>query len=98
MLVQELRGSKLQVEPHPVEPAVLRARFGVRKAPDESANSRALVSRAVDATKDGDGDALRFLYVRYADNVYGYVLSIVEDQHEAEDVTQHLFLKLATVL
>jgi RNA polymerase sigma-70 factor, ECF subfamily len=98
MPVQELRRSKLQVESHPVEPAVLRARFSARKAPDESAASRTLVSRAVDATKEGDGDALRFLYVRYADNVYGYVLSIVKDRHEAEDVTQHLFLKLATVL
>jgi RNA polymerase sigma-70 factor (ECF subfamily) len=98
MPVQELRRSKLQVESHPAEPPVLRARFYGRKALDESADGRDLVSRAVDATKEGDRDALRFLYVRYAENVYGYVLSIVKDQHDAEDVTQHLFLKLATVL
>jgi len=33
-------------------------------------------------------DAVRFLYIRYKDNVYGYVLSIVREPHEAEDVTQ----------
>jgi RNA polymerase sigma-70 factor (ECF subfamily) len=38
------------------------------------------------------------LYVRYKDNVYGYVLSILRDQHEAEDVTQHVFLKLMSVI
>jgi RNA polymerase sigma-70 factor (ECF subfamily) len=43
-------------------------------------------------------DAIRFLYVRYKDNVYGYVLSILRDQHEAEDVTQHVFLKLMSVI
>jgi RNA polymerase sigma-70 factor (ECF subfamily) len=32
--------------------------------------------------------------VRYADNVYSYVATIVHDRHEAEDVTQHVFVKL----
>ena len=53
---------------------------------------------AVARAKDGDDDALRFLYLRYADNVYGYVCSIVHDEHEAEDVTQHIFAKLMTAL
>ena len=53
---------------------------------------------AVARAKDGDADALRFLYLRYADNVYGYVCSIVRDEHEAEDVTQHIFAKLLTAL
>jgi RNA polymerase sigma-70 factor, ECF subfamily len=43
-------------------------------------------------------DAIRFLYIRYKDNVYGYVLSILREQHEAEDVTQHVFLKLMSVI
>ena len=32
------------------------------------------------------------------DNVYGYVRSIVRDEKEAEDLTQHVFLKLITVI
>jgi RNA polymerase sigma-70 factor (ECF subfamily) len=52
----------------------------------------------VTAARDGDRDALRFLYVRFADNIYGYVCSIVRDEHEAEDITQHLFTKLTSIL
>ena len=53
---------------------------------------------AVTRAKQGDADALRFLYLRYAGNVYGYVCSIVRDEHEAEDVTQLVFAKLLTAL
>ncbi|HEX4838349.1 MAG TPA: sigma-70 family RNA polymerase sigma factor [Solirubrobacteraceae bacterium] len=56
------------------------------------------VSRAVKRAQCGDRDALGFLYTRYADNVYGYVRSIVHDHHEAEDITQHVFTKLIHVI
>jgi RNA polymerase sigma-70 factor (ECF subfamily) len=59
---------------------------------------RAIVQQAVRRAKDGEREALRFLYLRYADHVYGYVASIVRDDHEAEDVTQQVFTKLMTVL
>jgi len=58
----------------------------------------ALVERAVDAARAGDRDGVRVLYVRYADSVYGYARSIVRDHRDAEDVTQHVFLKLMTVI
>jgi RNA polymerase sigma-70 factor, ECF subfamily len=57
-----------------------------------------LVSRAVKRAQAGDRDALAFLYARYADNIYGYVRSIVHDHHEAEDVTQQAFAKLIYVI
>jgi RNA polymerase sigma-70 factor, ECF subfamily len=57
-----------------------------------------LVSRAVGRAQAGDREALGFLYVRYADNIYGYVRSIVHDHHEAEDVTQQVFAKLIHVI
>jgi RNA polymerase sigma-70 factor (ECF subfamily) len=56
------------------------------------------VSEAVRRAQCGDREALGFLYTRYADNVYGYVLSIVHDPHEAEDVTQQVFAKLVRVI
>jgi RNA polymerase sigma-70 factor (ECF subfamily) len=65
---------------------------------DGPANERRVVTAAVARAKAGDQEALRFLYVRYADNVYGYVRSIIRDDHEAEDVTQHVFAKLMVVL
>jgi RNA polymerase sigma-70 factor (ECF subfamily) len=65
---------------------------------DGTARERRVVAQAVSRAKAGDQEALRFLYVRYADNVYGYVRSIVRDHYEAEDVTQHVFAKLITAL
>ena len=64
---------------------------------DDLAMTR-LVSRAVRRAQEGDREALGFLYARYADNVLGYVRSIVHDQHEAEDITQHVFAKLIHVI
>jgi RNA polymerase sigma-70 factor, ECF subfamily len=57
-----------------------------------------IVNQAIVRAKAGDQEAIRFLYVQYADNVYGYVRSIVRDDYEAEDVTQHVFAKLMVVL
>jgi RNA polymerase sigma-70 factor, ECF subfamily len=64
---------------------------------EEQATSR-LVSHAVKRAQAGDREALGFLYARYADNVCGYVRSIVHDQHEAEDITQDVFAKLIHVI
>ena len=64
----------------------------------ESLSTTPLVSRAVKRAQEGDREALGFLYARYADNVLGYVRSIVHDQHEAEDITQHVFAKLIHVI
>jgi RNA polymerase sigma-70 factor, ECF subfamily len=56
------------------------------------------VANAISRAQAGDNDAIRLLYLRYKDNVYGYVLSFVHDQHDAEDITQHVFLKLMSVI
>ena len=56
------------------------------------------VARAVARAKQGDRAAIRFLYLRYRNNIYGYVLSILRDPHDAEDVTQHVFLKLISAI
>ena len=56
------------------------------------------VAQAVVRAQAGDHDAIRFLYLRYKNNVYGYVLSMLRDEYEAEDVTQHVFMKLMRVI
>lgn len=66
--------------------------FRVAKKIDRSNDDA--VARAVIAAKRGDMDAVRFLYVQFKDNVYGFVLSIVREPNEAEDVTQQVFMKL----
>lgn len=61
-------------------------------------NDSQLVAKAVARAKEGDMSALHFLYVRFADDVCGYVASIVCDSHEAEDITQNVFAKLMTAI
>jgi RNA polymerase sigma-70 factor (ECF subfamily) len=56
------------------------------------------INRAVVRAQSGDRDAIDFLYLRYKNNVYGYVRSMLRDDHEAEDVTQQVFLKLICVI
>ena len=54
--------------------------------------------RAIAAAKRGEWDGIHHLYVRYADDVLGYVQSVVRDRHEAEDITQNVFAKLITAI
>ena len=53
--------------------------FRSRTALDESPETAKKVRMAVKLAKGGDRDALHYLYTLYADNVYGYVRSIVHD-------------------
>jgi len=75
-----------------------RGRVGFHAKPfvDESPEMKRRVALAVARAKEGDRDALHFLYVSYSHNIYGYVRSILKDDHEAEDVTQQVFAKLMT--
>ena len=75
-----------------------QGQFRRRRTMDQSAEGQRIVLRAVQQARQGNDDALRFLYLRFADNVYGYVCSVVHDEHEAEDVTQGIFAKLPTAL
>jgi RNA polymerase sigma-70 factor, ECF subfamily len=72
--------------------------FRSRTSIDDSPETQRLTRLAVARAKEGDREAVRFLYVTYAHNVYGFVRSIVGEDHEAEDVTQHVFAKLMTAI
>ena len=56
------------------------------------------VARAVSRAKQGDRAAIRFLYLRYSGNVYGYARSIVRNDHDAEDVVQQVFTRMLTAI
>jgi RNA polymerase sigma-70 factor (ECF subfamily) len=79
-------------------PGTARIGFRTRTSLDESPETLRKTRLAVARAKEGDDEALRFLYITYSHNVYGYVRSILRDDHEAEDVTQHVFAKLMTSL
>jgi RNA polymerase sigma-70 factor (ECF subfamily) len=73
-------------------------RFRRRSVGSAAGVNEELVRSAVDRAREGDVEALRFLYLRYADVVFSYVCSIVSDEHTAEDITQIVFSRLATRL
>ena len=55
-------------------------RFRPRTTPADGTHRNRVVTQAVARAKEGDREAVRFLYMQYADNVYGYVRSIVRDE------------------
>jgi RNA polymerase sigma-70 factor, ECF subfamily len=57
-----------------------------------------LVDAAIARAKEGDMEGLYLLYVKYGEHILRYINSLVKDQHEAEDLTQNVFLKLVTVI
>jgi RNA polymerase sigma-70 factor (ECF subfamily) len=67
----------------------------LRQAPAGRAD---LLDEAITRAKEGDRDAIHFLYIRYADSVRTHIERIVRDAHEAEDLTQTVFIKLIRVI
>jgi RNA polymerase sigma-70 factor, ECF subfamily len=57
-----------------------------------------LHAEVIERAKRGDRDALHFLYVRHADGVNACIRRMVQDRHEAEDLTQAVFVKLIRVI
>src|SRR3954467_13619865 len=60
------------------------------------APTKAELSRVIARAKQGESNAIHWLYVNYRDNVYGYARSILRDEHEAEDIRQQVFARLIT--
>jgi RNA polymerase sigma-70 factor, ECF subfamily len=75
--------SERSADRHPVEAAAIDSQ---------------MVKRAVLRAQQGDREGIHFLYTRYAPDVLRYVHSFVHDHHEAEDITQNVFIKLISVI
>lgn len=61
-------------------------------------SGHSLERRAIARAKEGDWDAIHFLYVEYFRDIHAYVRSIVRDHHAAEDIAQNIFIKLRTAI
>ena len=81
-----------------LEATAARSGYRRRRQLDHPPDAEALVAAATARARDGDDDALRLLYLLYADNVFGYVLAIVHDEHDAEDITSEVFARLPRAL
>jgi RNA polymerase sigma-70 factor, ECF subfamily len=51
-------------------------------------------ARLVTRLQAGECDLFATLYNRYFDRIYGYLRVTLHDGHEAEDVTQHVFMRM----
>jgi RNA polymerase sigma-70 factor (ECF subfamily) len=81
-----------------LEATAARSGYRRRRQLSHSPAAEGLVPAAAVRARDGDDDALRLLFLLYADNVYGYVLAIVRDEHDAEDITSEVFSRLPRAL
>jgi RNA polymerase sigma-70 factor, ECF subfamily len=81
-----------------LEATATRSGYRRRRQLDQPQDAEALVAAAVDRARDGEDDALRLIYLLYADNVFGFVLAIVRDEHDAEDITSEVFTRLPRAL
>jgi RNA polymerase sigma-70 factor (ECF subfamily) len=81
-----------------LEATAARSGYRRRRQLDHPAAAGPLVVAAVARAREGDVDALRLLFLLFADNVFGYVLSIVHDEHDAEDLTSEVFARLPRAL
>jgi RNA polymerase sigma-70 factor (ECF subfamily) len=89
---------ELRREADRLQRSAAQHRFRRRGMAVDSPEDRRLARAAAEHARDGDEDALRLLYLRFADNVFSYVCSIVHDEHDAEDVTQAVFARLPAAL
>jgi len=81
-----------------LEATAARSGYRRRRQLDHPEAAEPLVAAAVAWAREGDVDALRLLFLLYADNIFGYVLSIVHDEHDAEDLTSEVFARLPRAL
>ena len=71
---------------------------GTTRASQTSNGDSLMVRTAIIRAQAGNERALNYLYLRYADDILCFVKSLVRDHHEAEDITQNVFMKLIWVI
>jgi RNA polymerase sigma-70 factor (ECF subfamily) len=100
--VADRRATTMAVDA-PVLPRRARAHLGriafiERIEPSGQALEDVDTARLVAQIQGGDLDAFSTLYMRYFDRVYGYLRLALNDAHEAEDVTQDIFIRVLDAL
>jgi RNA polymerase sigma-70 factor (ECF subfamily) len=88
-----VRGRQLSL-PRSIQRLADRVSF-VQRAPEtEHALEDIEVARVVTRVQAGDTEAFADLYLRYFDRLWGYMRLALRNVDEAEDATQHVFMKV----
>jgi RNA polymerase sigma-70 factor (ECF subfamily) len=80
--------------PRKAQPYADRLLFLERVAPTAEKQEDIDTARLVTRIQAGDREGYADLYLRYFDRVYGYLQVILRDRHDAEEVTQQVFVKV----
>jgi RNA polymerase sigma-70 factor (ECF subfamily) len=88
----------VRLEADRIEATEGRSGYRRRRTPARTEAAERLVRAAVELARGGEEDAVRLLYLLYADDLYGSVLSVVRDAHDAEDITSDVFARLPRAL
>jgi RNA polymerase sigma-70 factor (ECF subfamily) len=91
-------GRAIRMEADRLERAAAGGRLDRQWTRSSPASGNEFVAVAVVRAREGDSDAQRLLYLRYAGDVYAFVCSLVSDEHAAEDITQTVFARLPSRL
>jgi RNA polymerase sigma-70 factor (ECF subfamily) len=100
--IGERRAAQVPVSP-PSLPAVAKPyldqlEFVERVLASDEHDEDVATGRLVTRFQAGDVEAFTELYLRYFDRVYGYLQVALRDPHEAEDVTQQVFVNVFEAL
>jgi RNA polymerase sigma-70 factor, ECF subfamily len=78
--------------------APLFSRLSRASAPTSRREQQEWTVGAIGRARRGDTDGLSHLYSQYAPGVFAYVRRMLPNDYDAQDVTQQVFVKLATSL
>jgi RNA polymerase sigma-70 factor, ECF subfamily len=95
---REVGNLAVRAEADRIEATAGRSGYRHRRASVSSPDAERLVLAGVHQARDGDEDALRLLYLLFAEDLYRCVLAIVHDTHDAEDVVSDVFARLPRAL
>jgi RNA polymerase sigma-70 factor (ECF subfamily) len=96
--ISDRRATSMDVQAPPLPRRARRyadqLRFVERLEPATRESEDVEAGRLVVRFQQGDRAAFETLYSRYFDRVYGYLKMMLRDRHEAEDLTQQVFMRL----
>lgn len=84
--------------PKRVRPHADLLAFVERLEPSDQHHEDLDTARLVTRHQAGDKEVFAEIYMRYFDRVYSYLRMALDDEHAAEDVTQHVFVKVMEAL
>jgi RNA polymerase sigma-70 factor (ECF subfamily) len=80
--------------PRKARPHADELRFIERVVPTDEQEEDLDTARLVTRIQAGDREGYAELYLRFFDRVYSYARVLIKDRHEAEDLTQQVFVKV----